>query len=187
MFDLRKIFNLNKNSPFPKWKNRLNYVWFKEDVPSPSTALLLVLAMIYMNYVILFSHIFRMTLGQTTTKKFPCRKSWLWIQVNLCQKFLFLYQLTHNMTTDCSLNYKFNTWKSKAQTMGRTCCDQILFLTFRTIFIHNMFSPCFAKIRASDKDLPVQLRKQLPQMVNTALKYEPQMWTILLAKMLLRY
>ena len=31
------------------------------------------------------------------------------LQVNLCQKLLFLHQLTHNMTTDCSLNYKFNT------------------------------------------------------------------------------
>ena len=30
------------------------------------------------------------------------------IQVNLCQKLLFLHQLTHNMMTDCSLNYKFN-------------------------------------------------------------------------------
>jgi len=29
--------------------------------------------------------------------------------VNLCQKLLFLHQLTHDMTTDCSLNYKFNT------------------------------------------------------------------------------
>ena len=40
------------------------------------------------------------------------------IQVNLCQKFWFLHQLTHNMTTDCSLNYKFNTWKFQAQTWG---------------------------------------------------------------------
>ena len=31
------------------------------------------------------------------------------VQVNLCQKLLFLHQLTYNMTTDCSLNYKFNT------------------------------------------------------------------------------
>ena len=31
------------------------------------------------------------------------------IQVNLCQKLLFLHQSTHNMTTDCSLNYKINT------------------------------------------------------------------------------
>ena len=27
------------------------------------------------------------------------------IQVNLCQKHLFLQQLTHNMSKDCSLNY----------------------------------------------------------------------------------
>ena len=39
--------------------------------------------------------------------------------------------------------------------MGRTCCVQKLFFTFRTIFVRNMFSPCSAKRRASDKDLPV--------------------------------
>ena len=31
------------------------------------------------------------------------------LQVNLCQKLLFLYQLIHSMTTDCSLNYEFST------------------------------------------------------------------------------
>ena len=40
------------------------------------------------------------------------------VQVNHCQKLLFLHQLTHNMTTDCSLNYKFNTWKFQVQTWG---------------------------------------------------------------------
>ena len=40
------------------------------------------------------------------------------VQVNLCRKLLFLHQLTHNMTTDCSLNYKFNTSKFQAQTWG---------------------------------------------------------------------
>merc|ERR1712051_697397 len=40
------------------------------------------------------------------------------LQVNLCQMLLFLHQLTHNMTTDCSLNYKFNTWKFQAQIWG---------------------------------------------------------------------
>ena len=31
----------------------------------------------------------------------------LWVvQVNLCQKLLFLHQITHNMTTDCSLFMK---------------------------------------------------------------------------------
>ena len=29
----------------------------------------------------------------------------LLLQVNLCQKLLFLHQLTHNMTTDCSFQY----------------------------------------------------------------------------------
>ena len=31
------------------------------------------------------------------------------VQLNLFQKFLFLHQLTRNLTTDCSLNYKFST------------------------------------------------------------------------------
>ena len=30
------------------------------------------------------------------------------IQVNLCQKHLFLHQLTHNKTKYCSWNYKFS-------------------------------------------------------------------------------
>ena len=129
--------------------------------------------------------------------------------VNLCQKLLFLHQLTHNMTADCSLNCKFNTWKFQAQTWGehvvyRNCfwhwnllnvllhdykeydlCYKkkkkydissrgeitskksssflrgprvpimLIILTFRTIFVHNLFSPCSTKRRVSDKDLPV--------------------------------
>ena len=47
--------------------------------------------------------------------------------------------------------------KIPSSNLGRTCCVQKLFLTFRTIFVHNMFSPCSAKRRASDKDLPVQV------------------------------
>ena len=39
--------------------------------------------------------------------------------------------------------------------MGRTCCVQKLILTFRTIYVHNMFSPMPAKIRAFEKDLLV--------------------------------
>ena len=46
--------------------------------------------------------------------------------------------------------------KIPSSYQGRTCCVQKLFLTFRTIFVHNMFSTCSAKRRASDKDLPVQ-------------------------------
>ena len=59
------------------------------------------------------------------------------LQVNLCQKLLFLHQLTHNMTKDCSLIYKFNTQQFQAQNMGRTCCVQKLILTFRTIYVHT--------------------------------------------------
>ena len=43
-----------------------------------------------------------------------------------------------------------------SSNLERTCCVQKLFLTFGTIFVHNMFSPCSAKRRASDKDLPLQ-------------------------------
>ena len=70
--------------------------------------------------------------------------------------------------------------KIPISNLWRSCCVQKLFLTFRTIFVHNMFSQCSelgifpywtcnsmnnmssycglldAKIRASDKDLPVQ-------------------------------
>ena len=49
------------------------------------------------------------------------------------------------MTTDCPLTYRFNTWKFQAQAWVRTCWVQKLFLTFWTIFVHNMFSPCSAK------------------------------------------
>ena len=77
------------------------------------------------------------------------------LQVNLCQKLLFLHQLTHNMTTDCWLNYNFNTWKFQARTWGdhvvyRNCfrhSEQFLYITCSP--------PCSAKRRASDKDLPV--------------------------------
>jgi hypothetical protein len=49
--------------------------------------------------------------------------------------------------------------KIPSPNLGRTCCVQKLFLTFRTIFVHNMFSPCSAKRRASVKDLPVIVSK----------------------------
>ena len=47
--------------------------------------------------------------------------------------------------------------KIPSSNLGRSCYVQKLFLTFRTTFVHNMFSPCSAKQRASDKDLPVTL------------------------------
>ena len=47
--------------------------------------------------------------------------------------------------------------------MGRTCCVQKLILTFRTIYVHNVFSSCSAKIRASDKNLPVKIAFEFSQ------------------------
>ena len=47
--------------------------------------------------------------------------------------------------------------KISSSNLERTSCVQKLFLTFRTIFVHNMFSPCSAKRGVSDKDLPVTL------------------------------
>ena len=52
------------------------------------------------------------------------------VQVNHCQKLLFLHLLTHNMTTDCSLNFKFNTWKFQAQTWGEH-------VVYRNCFWHS--------------------------------------------------
>ena len=46
--------------------------------------------------------------------------------------------------------------KIPSSNMGRTCCVQKFFLTFRLIFVHNLFSTCSAKRRTSDKDLPLQ-------------------------------
>ena len=45
------------------------------------------------------------------------KKNLTCIQLNIFQKHLFLPQLTHNMTKDCSLNHQFSTWKFQAQNM----------------------------------------------------------------------
>ena len=77
------------------------------------------------------------------------------VQVNLCQRLLFLHQLTHNMTTDCSWNYHENY-------KGRTWAEYVLLIFFACSFhgnsMNNLLSYCRlveARIRASEKDLPV--------------------------------
>ena len=73
----------------------------------------------------------------------------IWIQVNLCQKLLFLHQLTHNMTKDCSLNYKFNTWKFQAQTWGEH-------VVYRNCFWHPeqfLYTTCFPHVLQKDEFL----------------------------------
>ena len=45
---------------------------------------------------------------------------------------------------------------SKLKPGKNMLCAEII-TALRTIFVHNMFSPCSAKRRASDKDLPVTI------------------------------
>ena len=76
------------------------------------------------------------------------------IQVNDCQKLLFLHQLTHNMTTDCSLNHQFSTWKFQVQNMLG------IFMYWIGDSMNNLLSYCGLvelRIRASEKDLPVHM------------------------------
>ena len=72
------------------------------------------------------SHLFMINLSEPIILIPDCKKSFL--QVNLCQKLLFLHQLTHNMTTDYSLNYEFSTWKMQSQNM--LCTQIVLFFCF---------------------------------------------------------
>ena len=53
------------------------------------------------------------------------------------------------------IEFQVQYMKIPSSNLGRTCCVQKLFLIFRTVFVHNMFSPCSAKRRASEKDFPV--------------------------------
>ena len=55
------------------------------------------------------------------------------LQINLCQKPLFLHQLTHNMTRDCSLNSPKNA--SSQHVVYKYCFEC---LKKKTIFVHNM-------------------------------------------------
>ena len=95
------------------------------------------------------------------------------VQVNLCQKLLFLSQLTHSMMTSCSLNYKFNTWKFQTKTyvvyincskyQSKIKQKQFLYTTFSehgifmywTVVLLSYFGLVDAKIRGSDNYLPV--------------------------------
>ena len=77
--------------------------------------------------------------------------------LNLFQKHLFLHQLTHKYDKRLFIELQVQYMKIASSEHGENMlCTQIVFvLTFTTIYVHNMFSSCSAKIRASDKDLPV--------------------------------
>ena len=46
-----------------------------------------------------------------------------------------LHQLTHNMTKDCSLNYKFSTWKLQAHNLN--CVHKLFFVCLFCLEIQN--------------------------------------------------
>ena len=90
-----------------------------------------------------------------------------------------LHQLTHNMTKDCSLNYKFSTWKLQAhnlncvhklffvclfwnseQCMYATCSELVIFMYWACNSMSNLlsyFGLVHARIIASGKNLPVPI------------------------------
>ena len=57
---------------------------------------------------------------------------------------LFLHELTNNMTTDCSLNYKFNTQKFQVQTWGEHVGTEIV-SDIQNIFCTQHVLPMFCK------------------------------------------
>ena len=98
------------------------------------------------------------------------------VQVNLCQKHLFFNQLTHNMTTDCSLIPDFSAkkiqvqdmlctkivlnakTKTKNQFLYTTCSEHVFFLYWSRKSMNNLLSYCGlndSRMSASEKDLPV--------------------------------
>ena len=77
------------------------------------------------------------------------------VQVNLCQKLLFLHQLTHNITIDCSWNYHKNY---KCRTLAEHVLPMFCACSFYGNSMNNLLSYCGlvdARISASEKDLPV--------------------------------
>ena len=72
------------------------------------------------------------------------------VQVNLCQKHLFMNQLTHNMTTNCPLIYNFLPRKIQIQNM--LCTKIVLNAKTKT---KNSFCKQHV-LNASEKDLPVK-------------------------------
>ena len=58
-----------------------------------------------------------------------------------------IFASTHNMTTDCSLNYKFNTWKFQAQTWGEH-------VAYRNCFWHSeqfLYTTCSPHVKKKEE------------------------------------
>ena len=75
------------------------------------------------------------------------------VQLNLCQKLLFLHQLTHNMMTNCLLFMKIVS----SEYLQNMLCTQIVVFVLFCFDIQNNFGTqhVLQMLRASEKDLPV--------------------------------
>ena len=84
------------------------------------------------------------------------------VQVNLFQKHLFLHQLTHNMTKDCSLSYKFSTRKLQAQNMLRTWSEHVVHMNCSECQIkqkqkNNLCTPHVLSLQFSCSELIIHI------------------------------
>ena len=84
---------------------------------------------------------------------FPKMSVSMSVQVNLFQKHSFLHQLTHDTTTDCSLNYEFSTWKIQVQNVfdqsiasTKTKCINLNTKSSVNIVLIKLFCFCFGTL-----------------------------------------
>ena len=96
------------------------------------------------------------------------------VQVNLCQKLLFLHHLTNIMTTDCSFFMKI---LSSEYLQNMLCTQIVVFvLTFRTIFVHNMFFRCCELLKKFYLCLKVVKSQRVFSISSDLYHYEPNYW-----------
>ena len=112
---------------------------------------------------------------------------------------LILGSSSHNMTKDCSSNYEFSTWKLQAQNMLCTqivffwhsqqfmyikCSELAVFMYWTCNSMNKLLSNCGlvdAKIRASEKDLPVLIDKLAEwQIIGAFFSCREHAWMIML-------
>ena len=74
-----------------------------------------------------FISIFKVECFRKISWKRCCIKLCIHVQVNLCQKLLFLNQLTHNMSTDCLLLMKT---VSSEYLQNMLCTQIVVFVLF---------------------------------------------------------
>ena len=82
------------------------------------------MADVFISWAIIFIFFWRkaVEISKILCKRYVIANFLETLQVNLCQKLLFLHQLTHNMTTHCSSNYKL--WTEIVFDIQNNFCTQ---------------------------------------------------------------